>query len=194
METAAALSLARAERPRWALRAAGGALATAGAVVLLLAVARAGAVGALLSQLALLAPGWGGLVQALGGLGGAIRPGVGLAPPVRWLLAGGAAWLVGFALLALSVARVEAQEEAPSAAARAPLYPPLAAWRDFSPATFAAYAFAILGAEVALVVLQTFLASGSRGLGLAAPAAFVVSLPVAALLAFGGGALGAARA
>jgi lipoprotein-releasing system permease protein len=196
METAAELSLARTERPRWALRAAGGALATGGAVLLLVAVARVGAVDALLSQLALLAPGWGGLVQALGGVGAAIRPGaaVVLATPGRWLLAGGAAWLAGFALLALSAARVEPHEEAPSAAARAPLYPPLAAWRDFSPATFAAYAFAILGAEVTLVVLQTFLASGSRGLGLAAPAAFVISLLAAALLAFGGGALGAARA
>ncbi|HXX30257.1 MAG TPA: ABC transporter permease [Myxococcaceae bacterium] len=194
METVAALSLTATERPRWALRAAGGLLVLVGAVLLLVAVRRVGGAGPLLGGLSLLAPGWGGLGQVVRAVLAAGRPreAVVLALPWEWLVGGGLAWLAGFALLALGAPRSEASEPAPSAAARAPLYPPLAAWRDFSPSTFAAYAFAILGAEVALVLLQTWLAS-ARGLGLAAPAAFVVSLLVASLVAFGGGALGAAR-
>ncbi len=193
---AATLALSELERPRWALRTAAVLLLSVGAGLLLLAVRQAGAGDGLVSALALLAPGWGGLVQAgLGLLRAAHRaPPVALALPWRWMLAGAVGWCLGWALLALSVPKAQAKDEAPSAAADSPLYPPLAAWRDFSPATFAAYAVAILGGEVVLVLLQTFLASGARGLGMAAPSAFVLSLLAAVLVAFAAGAFGAARA
>ncbi len=196
MEATAPLALAGVERPRWALRSLGALLVLAGAGSLLVAVQKAGAADSLFSALATLAPGWGSLAQAVSALVRAAHPGptVALFLPWKWLLAGGAGWTLGFLLLALSIQRVQVVDEAPSAAAKAPLYPPLAAWRDFSPGTFATYAAAILGAEVVLVVLQTFLASGSRGLGLAPASAFVLSLLAAALLAFTLGALGASRA
>jgi lipoprotein-releasing system permease protein len=192
----ATLALSEVERPRWALRAAAMLLLSVGTGLLLLAVRQAGAADGLFSALALLAPGWGGLVQAgLGLVRAAHRaPPVALALPWRWLLAGAAGWCLGWALLAFSIPRAQARDEAPSAAAHSPLYPPLAAWRDFSPATFAAYAVAILGGEVVLVLLQTFLASGARGLGMAASGAFVLALLAAVLVAFAAGAYGAARA
>lgn len=196
MDAAASFALSAVERPRWVLRAAGALLALGGLALLLVAVRQTGAAQALLSGLVLLAPGWGSLAQGVGALANRVHPApvVALALPWQWLVAGGVGWALGFVLLGLSIQRVKAREEAPSAAAKAPLYPPLAAWRDFSPATFAAYAAAILGSEVVLVLLQTWLASGSRGLGMAPPSAFVLSLVAAALVAFAGGALGASRA
>ncbi len=191
----ATLEASQAARPRWALRAFGLLLAVAGLASLLLAVRQAGAADSLVSALALLAPGWGGLAQAASALYSAAHhgPAVPLLLPWRWLVAGALGWAAGWVLLALSIPHQEAVAETPSAAAKAPLYPPLAAWRDFSPATFAAYAAAILGSEVVLVLLQTWLASGSRGLGMSPPSAFALSLLAAALVAFGCGALGAAR-
>jgi lipoprotein-releasing system permease protein len=196
MEATAPFALAGVERPRWALRSLGVLLLLSGAGSLLVAVQKTGAADSLLSALAALAPGWGSLAQAVASLVRAAHPGptVGLLLPWKWLLAGGAGWALGFLLLGLSIQRVRALDEAPSAAARAPLYPPLAAWRDFSVGTFAVYAAAILGSELVLVLLQTLLASGSRGLGMAPSSAFVLSLLAAALVAFTGGALGASRA
>ena len=196
MDATAPFARSGVERPRWVLRSAGALLALAGLGLLLVAVRQTGALPALLSGLVLLAPGWGSLAQAVGVLASRLQPGPGVAMPLpwQWLVAGGLGWALGWVLLALSTQRVKAREEAPSAAAKAPLYPPLAAWRDFSPATFAAYAAAILGSEVVLVLLQTWLASGSRGLGMAPPSAFVLSLVAAAVVAFAGGAWGASRA
>jgi lipoprotein-releasing system permease protein len=194
MDATGTLSVARLERPRWALRATGALLVLFGTGLLLLAVRETGAAESLLSALALLAPGWGSLVQAVTAVAKVAHPGpvVAFVLPWQWLVSGAAAWAVGWVLLALSIRRGSVPEEAPSAAVKAPLYPPLVAWRDFSPSTFAIYAAAVLGAEVVLVLLQTFLASGSRGLG--PSSAFVFSLLAAALVAFGGGALGASRA
>jgi lipoprotein-releasing system permease protein len=198
MPAAATLSLPAVERPRWAIRALGALLALGGAAMLLVAVRQTAAAQALLSALALLAPGWGGLAQAAMALASALRPTPAVvlvvALPWRWLVGGAVSWALGWVLLAFSIHSPKAVDETPSAAAKAPLYPPLVAWRDFSPGTFAAYAAAILGSEVALVVVQTWLASGSRGLGVAPPSAFVLSLVLAGLLAFAGGALGASRA
>jgi lipoprotein-releasing system permease protein len=196
LDAAATLSLPRVERSRWVLRAAGALSCVAGAGLLLLAVQKTGAIESLLSALALLAPGWGGLVQAAAALAKAAARGAPVAVVLPWrLLAFGAvAWGAGWVLVAYSVKEQSPLDERPSAAAKAPLYPPLVAWRDFSPGTFAAYAAAILGSEVVLVLLQTWLASGSRGLGVAPPSAFVLSLVAAALVAFAGGALGASRA
>jgi lipoprotein-releasing system permease protein len=196
MDAAATLALQGVARPKWLLRTLGVLLAAGGLGMLLLAVHAAGAADSLLSALVLLAPGWGSLAQAVSALAKATHPGppLVLALPWRWLLAGGLAWGVGWVLLAFSVQGAKALDETPSAAAKAPLYPALAAWRDFSPGTFAAYAVAILGAEVVLVLLQTWLASGARGLGVAPSSAFVLSLLAATLVAFAGGALGASRA
>jgi lipoprotein-releasing system permease protein len=196
LDAAAPLLLAGVERPRWALRSFGALLVLGGAAALWVAVQKTGAAESLVSALAALAPGWGSLAQAAAGLFRATHPGptVALLLPWKWLLAGGAAWASGFLVLAFSIQRVRVVDEAPSAAARAPLYPPLVAWRDFSPGTFAAYAAAILGSELVLVLLQTWLASGSRGLGMAPSAAFVLSLLAGVLVAFTGGALGASRA
>ena len=192
----ATLLLEEVARPRWLLRAAGVLLAALGLALFLLAVQRTGATESLLQALALLAAGWGSLAQGASALATAVRPAppLVLAIPWRWLLAGAACWAAGWVLLAASVQGAKANDEAPSAAAKAPLYPPLAAWRDFSLGTFAAYAAAILGSEVVLVLLQTWLASGTRGLGVAPPSAFVLSLLAAALFAFTAGALGASRA
>jgi lipoprotein-releasing system permease protein len=196
LDAPATLSLPRVERPRWVLRSTAALLLAGGAALLLLAVQRTAATASVLSGLALLVPGWGGLAQAAAALLKAVRPGppLALALPWRWLICGALAWCAGWVCLAFSVKRVQLEDASPSAAAKAPLYPPLAAWRDFSPATFAAYAAAVLGSEVVLVLLQTFLASGTRGLGVAPPSAFVLSLLAAALVAFTGGALGASRA
>jgi lipoprotein-releasing system permease protein len=196
MDAAAEVSGVPVERPRWLLRGTGVLLAASGAGLLLFAVRQVGGVGGLLSALALLAPGWGSVAEAAQAVLAAVRPSepVVIAPPWRWLVAGGVAWGAGWVLVALSIPRAEPLDERPSEAVRAPLYPPLAAWRDFSAGTFAAYAAAIVGAEVVLVLLQTWLASGSRGLGMSPPAAFALSLVAAAGVAFAGGALGAARA
>ncbi len=95
--------------------------------------------------------------------------------------------------MALGAAR-KAEAVAPiTESGGAALSAPLAGFHDFHLSTLVAYGVGILGAELVLVLLQTTLASASRGIGWGPPAAFGVALTLAAGVAFAGGFLGAAR-
>ncbi|HET9035648.1 MAG TPA: ABC transporter permease [Myxococcaceae bacterium] len=177
---------------RWVLRGLGGALVLTGVVLAAVALSRTGAWAPVLARLGVAAFGWGPLVGAVTGVIEARRAAV--ASPVLWLLGpAAAAWLVGWALVALGSYRREEPRAAaaePSGAAHAP---PLAGWSDFHLSTLASYGLGILGAELVLVLVQTALASASRGVGWGPPAAFGVALTLAAAVAFLGGFVGASR-
>ncbi|HSP20560.1 MAG TPA: hypothetical protein VLQ79_13645 [Myxococcaceae bacterium] len=179
-------------RARWVLRGLGGALVLTAVVLAAVVLGRTGAWEPVLGRLALGAFGWGPLVGAVSGMLEARRAG---APGASLVLLGpaAAAWLVGWALVALGSARtpdaVPTAAEAPGTAQSAPL----AGWQDFHLSTLVAYGVGILGAELGLVLVQTTLASASRGIGWGPPAAFGVALTLAAGVAFAGGFIGAAR-
>jgi lipoprotein-releasing system permease protein len=177
---------------RWMLRAVGAALVLTGAVLVAVELGRAGAWGQVLGRLALGAFGWGPLVGAVKGVLEARRAAA--ATPALWLLApAGAAWLVGWALVALgSLPRTDREPSATEPVTQGATSP-LAGWRDFHLGTLAAYGVGILGAELVLVLIQTALASASRGVGWGPPAAFGVALTAAAVVAFLGGFVGASR-
>ena len=173
---------------RWVFRAMGGAAVLAGAVLAAVEIARAGAWGPVLARLGLGAFGWGPLAGAVAAVVQARR----VAAPVSalWLLApAGAAWLIGWALIALGEHR---RASATPVVEAGPAGPP-ARWRDFDLSTLAAYSVGFLGAELVLVLLQTALASSSRGIGWGPPVAFGVAFTAAALVAFLGGFIGAGR-
>jgi lipoprotein-releasing system permease protein len=194
MDEPLALGVAAPVRPhaRWVLRALGAVLVLTGAVIAAVEVGSAGAWAPVLSRLGVAAFGWGPLVGAVTAVVEARRA---AAPPhALWLLGpAAAAWLIGWALVALgSVPRPDAEPVAaePSGTAHTS---PLVGWRDFDLGTLAAYGVGILGAELVLVLVQTALASASRGVGWGPPAAFGVALTLAAVVAFLGGFVGAAR-
>jgi lipoprotein-releasing system permease protein len=172
---------------RWMLRAVGAALVLTGAVLVAVELGRAGAWGQVLGRLALGAFGWGPLVGAVKGVLEACRAAA--ATPALWLLApAGAAWLVALGSLPRTDREPSATEPVTQGATS-----PLAGWRDFHLGTLAAYGVGILGAELVLVLIQTALASASRGVGWGPPAAFGVALTAAAVVAFLGGFVGASR-
>jgi lipoprotein-releasing system permease protein len=194
MDEPLALGVAVPARPhaRWMLRAVGAALVLTGIVLAALEVSRAGAWGPVLARLGLGAFGWGPLVGAVKGLVEARRGAV--VPQALWLLGpAAAAWLVGWALVAAGSLSRTTPEPVTAEAAGTAHTSPLATWRDFHLGTLAAYGLGILGAELVLVLVQTALASASRGVGWGAPAAFGVALTLAAVVAFLGGFVGAAR-
>ena len=194
MDEPLALPVATPARPhaRWMVQGLGAALVLTGVILAAVELNRTGAWGPVLARLGLGAFGWGPLVGAVQGVIEARRPSV--TSQALWLLGpAAAAWLVGWALVALgSLRRAEPEPVAvePSGAAHAP---PLAGWRDFHLSTLAAYGVGILGAELVLVLVQTALASASRGVGWGPPAAFGVALTLAAATAFLGGFVGASR-
>lgn len=194
MDEPLALGVGTKARPhaRWVLQGLGAVLVLGGAVLAAVEVGRTGAWGPVLARLGLAAFGWGPL---LGAVNGVLEAGRAAAPvPGVWLLGpAAAAWLLGWALVALGGARSALAEPEGGEPPGAVLSAPLAGWQDFHLATLAAYALGILGAELLLVLLQTALASASRGIGWGPPAAFGVALPAAAAVAFLGGFLGAAR-
>ncbi|HEY0093735.1 MAG TPA: ABC transporter permease, partial [Archangium sp.] len=117
----------------------------------------------------------------------------------EYIIAGSAAWLVGWVVIASGIRRAPASSEGPSPSAGATLYPRLADYRDFYWSTLGAYGGGILLAELLLILLQTFLSSGGGSgaageKGLAPTVAFALSLIIASLVAFGCGFVGAARA
>ena len=194
MDEPLALGLAAPDRPHapWVLRGLGGVLVLGGVVLAAVELSRNGAWGPALSRLALGAFGWGPLVGAVTGILEARRA---AAPgPVLWLLGpAAAAWLVGWALVALGSMRGSGSAPVVTEGTAGALSGPLAGWRDFHLSTLAAYAVGILGAELVLVLVQTALASASRGVGWGPPAAFGVALTAGAAVAFVGGFVGAAR-
>ncbi|MFN0061350.1 MAG: FtsX-like permease family protein [Myxococcaceae bacterium] len=177
-----------------------------GAGALLLTGASAVAVGVVLARASLAADALWSLLWMSVGVGpiiAAIRAvltvakgqaaGVGV-PGLVWL--GGALGVVAMVLWGFVLrTRKEARAE-PSAAVGAPLYAPLARYRDFYWSTLAAYGGGILAAEIVVVFLQTWLASprSGRSWQLAPTSAFVVALAIGATVAFVGGFLGATRA
>ncbi|HVG58734.1 MAG TPA: ABC transporter permease [Hyalangium sp.] len=192
---------------RWGFIWSGALAALAGFVLLGVALSRSGAWGETASALGLSLMGWGSLLQALNAL--TLTPvELGLKQPLaiggaQFLTAGVLVWLVGWGLMAAGIRRVPASATSPSPAAEAPLYPRLAGYRDFYWSTLGAYGGGVLLAEMVLILLQTLLSSGvqmegteaaSKGLQLAPPWAFAVSLLVACSIAFLSGAIGAARA
>ncbi len=192
MDEALGVTAPVSTRGHWVLRGVGAALVLAGAVLAAVELGRTGAWGPVLARLGLGAVGWGPLVGAVKGVLDARRA---VAPvPGAWLLGPAAvAWLVGWALVALGGARrADAGPATPEPTGPA-LSAPLAGWRDFHLSTLVAYGLGILGAELVLVLLQTALASASRGVGWGPPAAFGVALSAAAAVAFVGGFVGAAR-
>src|SRR5215469_6064832 len=105
MDEPLALSVAAPARPhaRWVARALGGALVLAGVVLAAVEVGRAGAWGQVLARLGLGAFGWGPLVGAVKAVVEARRGAV--VPQALWLLGpAAAAWLLGWALVALGIA------------------------------------------------------------------------------------------
>ncbi|MGZ3444536.1 MAG: FtsX-like permease family protein [Myxococcaceae bacterium] len=179
-------------RARWVLRGVGAALVLTGAALAAVVLGRTGAWGPVLARLSLGAFGWGPLVGAVSGVLEARRA---AAPGASLVLLGpaAAAWLVGWVLVALGAARKEDGAPVVSEAGGTALSAPLAGWQDFHLSTLVAYGVGILGAELGLVLLQTTLASASRGIGWGPPAAFGVALTLAAGVAFAGGFIGAAR-
>ena len=194
MDEPLALGVTAPARPhaRWVLRALGAALVLTGAVLAAVELGRAGAWGPVLARLGLSAFGWGPLVGAVKGALEARRASV--PAQALWLLGpAAAAWLAGWALVALGSLQRRGPEPIatePSPTAHAP---PLAGWRDFHLSTLAAYGLGILGAELVLVLVETALASASRGVGWGPPAAFGVALTLGAAVAFLGGFVGASR-
>lgn len=179
----------------------GALIALTGLALVGIAVTREAGWDGVAPQLALHAFGWGGLyagvrsvVQAIQvlrhpALGGVVSHG-------GWLLVGGLGWIAGCALMALGFRQGELPRAAPSEAVGAPLYPPLARYRDFTWSTLFAYGGGILLSELVLIGLQTLLAGGgSRGEKAALPAlaAFAISALVAVGVAFGAGFWGASR-
>jgi lipoprotein-releasing system permease protein len=179
-------------RVRWALRGAGAALVVGGALLAAVELGRTGAWGPVLARLGLGAFGWGPLLGAIRAVTEARRA---AAPePVLWLLGpAGAAWLLGWALVALGYARSAGPPPVAAEPGATTVSAPLASWQDFHLSTLAAYGLGILGSELVLVLVQTALASASRGVGWGPPAAFGAALTAAALVAFVGGFAGAAR-
>jgi lipoprotein-releasing system permease protein len=182
-------AISRPTRMRWAFRASGAACIALGVVLVVVGLSRTGAGDAVFLRIALGAFGWGPLWMALQGLADAARPAL-ADPPATFLPLALGVWVVGWALLAAGFPSRPAEAAGPSPAESAPLWPPLARWRDFDLRTLAAYAGAILGAEWVLVLLHTMLSSASRGVGWGPPTAFGVALTVAAGVAFLGGFLG----
>ncbi|QRK05349.1 ABC transporter permease [Archangium violaceum] len=184
---------------RWSFIWSGALVALVGAVLLGVAITRSDAWERVTGVLGLSVIGWGGLVQTLNALAlmpvqSAVPSSVGIVG-TEYLLSGAAAWLVGWALIATGIRRAPAPTEGPSPAAGAALYPRLAQYRDFYWSTLGAYGGGILLAELVLILLQTFLASGGSGeRGLAPTIAFGISLIVASLVAFVCGFVGASRA
>ncbi len=179
-------------RTHWVLRGLGAALALTGAILATVVLNRTGAWAAVLARLGLAAFGWGPLVGAVTGVLEARRA---AAPgPSVWLLGpAAAAWLGGWLLIALGAPRKVEAAPVVTEAGGTTLSAPLASWRDFHLSTLVAYGMGILGAELVLVLVQTTLASASRGIGWGPPAAFGLALTVAAGVAFAGGFVGAAR-
>ena len=205
-----------AEAPRVSpLLWVGGGLAVVGLALLLAGFTRANGIELVVVDLSAAMVGWGALLEALGGgliaadlesvrgslaatlgMGGAAESG---ATQLIW--GGLVVWLLSWGLIAFGF-QAEAAVVAPAEPIKAPLYPRLASYREFHWGTLAAYGFGILLAELALVF--AYLVLISFGAGVAATAedaqksvtpvfAFVISLGLAAVIAFAGGFLGAAN-
>lgn len=190
----------------------------AGAVLSLRALAMLGGPELVLVDLGALAFGWGTLLEGLGGLSSlrtleSIRSS--LAPVVEavedrpalmqqaWaglLLVVAGALAAGLSIHGEPPPGTPALEGTAAAAARAPLHPRLARWKDFHWKTLAAYSLGILLSEVVVVQLYTALVAtgttsavaGQAGEGLAPVAAFLVAFAVGLVVAFLGGVVGAA--
>ncbi|MFY0521717.1 FtsX-like permease family protein [Archangium gephyra] len=188
---------------RWSFIWSGALVALVGAVLLGYAITLTDAWARVSTALGLTALSWGGLLQTLSALSlttvqSAMPASVGLAGP-EYVIAGAAAWLVGWALIASGIRRAPASTEGPSPSAGATLYPRLAQYRDFYWSTLGAYGGGILLAELVLILLQTFLSSGGGSgaageKGLAPTVAFALSLIISSLVAFACGFVGASRA
>ncbi len=192
---------------RWSLVWAGALSALVGLALLITAVTRVEGWGGAASALAGALFAWGPLPQLVSALGLAREAsGLPTLPLGVPLVVGTLLWLVGWGIVAAGIQRAPGSGAGPSAAAGATLYPRLAAYRDFYWSTLAAYGGGMLLAELAFLLLQTFLASGVRfgdvegaaaneaGLQLPPTGAFVIALGVAALIAFVAGFVGASRA
>jgi len=174
----------------------------AGAGLLSAALARCGLGSSWLLSAALWLFPWGAPVEALldvaagSVLGRSLfsspLPGFGALP---WLMAGVAAWILGWLLLARVLSNrpdVETASDSPlSEAAGAVLYPRLAQERDFFWGTFLAYGGGILVAEWVLILLHTALVSKLK---VPPNWAFTVALLSASATAFAAGFAGTARA
>lgn len=190
---------------RWGWLGSGIAVALVGLGLLAAGVAKAAAWGEVGGALAGALFGWSALLQtgqALWAAASSPQGPAGLGG--RELLGGAGVWLLGWGLIARGVRREPLLDVTPSPAAGAVLFPRLERYRDFYWSTLGAYGGGILLAELALILLQTFLSSGGRwadassareaGLRLAPTAAFVVAAGVASAIAFVSGFVGASRA
>jgi lipoprotein-releasing system permease protein len=194
---------------RWGSLWAGAVLAFTGGLLAIVAGSQQGRAGELLGEISFSAVGWGALAAFLKGVGANLfHRSVGHSP-LSWLdarlwLAGGGLWILGWALIGLSIRYVAAPVEPPSPARGAPLYQRLARYRDFDWGTLLAYGGGVLASELALILSHTMLVTGVRyGKTLAGEprmlqvpptAAFAISLLIGFAVAFASGFLGAARA
>jgi lipoprotein-releasing system permease protein len=187
---------------RWPLLTAAIGLGLLGGGLLVFPAIQAGQGGTLGARGALVALGLGPFAElawSTFSLRQGLKHGIGSVPLGAFFWGGLLTWAVACACLAAGIGRAPRLLDEDSPAKGKPLYPRLASYRDFYWPTLAAYGGGMLLAEVVLILLHTLLATGanetfSRGLQLAPPFAFAISLVVAFGLVFWSGFIGTAHA
>ena len=189
-------------RSPWKLAALGGVIAAVGAGFLCVGLTGGDAWTRFAEEVGALLFGWSGFIASVRA---AVMSPVFLVThhvghlPIhagKWLALGCGAFTLGLGLLATGLHRKPAEAPPLSEAAGAPLYPPLAKYRDFYATTLFAYGGGFLLSEVALIILQTLLGSSNKSGRFALPptTAFGIALVTASVIAFVAGYLGASRA
>lgn len=182
-----------------------------GFVELLVGLVRGELIQLALGDLSLLAVGWGTFVEIIGGLSTVASHKELVSNLISYgspealkmgqthLIIGAVSWILGWAILAVTLVQPKAAEKIKSPAFGKPLHPRLANYIDFHWGTLAAYGFGFLLSE--LVFLRLYLMIVGKGTvqggvvqgGLSPVVAFLISFAVAMAIAFGGGFLGAAN-
>ena len=183
-----------------------------GLAELLVGLVRAELIQLTAGDLALLAVGWGTFLEIFSGLA-AVFSHADLVSNMKsygspealvhlgqWhLVAGAAAWIVGWTILAFTLNEPKAVEKPPSPAVGKPLHPRLGDFVDFHWGTLAAYGFGILLSELAfirvylLIVGKGTVQGGVVQDGLSPVLSFLIAIAIAIAIAFAGGFLGAAN-
>ena len=183
-----------------------------GFVELVVGLVRAELIQLAAGDLALFVVGWGTPFELIGGLGTVLNHGELVSNLKSYgapealpnlgqvhLIIGALAWIVGWAILSVTLVKPKLADAVPSVAVGKPLHPRLGTFVDFHWGTLAAYGFGFLLSELAFIRL--YLAIVGKGTvqggvvqdGLSPVIAFLVAFAIAMAIAFGGGFLGAAN-